>query len=32
MSPDTLRVGLRHSETTAIPDGLTVPEMAGTVA
>jgi len=28
MSPDTLRVGLRHSETITIPAGLTVPEMA----
>jgi fluoroacetyl-CoA thioesterase len=28
MSPDTLRVGLRHSETITIPPGLTVPEMA----
>ena len=28
MSPDTLRVGLKHSETIVIPAGLTVPEMA----
>jgi fluoroacetyl-CoA thioesterase len=28
MSPDTLRVGLKHSETITIPPGLTVPEMA----
>jgi len=28
MSPDTLRVGLTHSETIAVPAGLTVPEMA----
>ncbi len=30
MSPDTLRVGLKHSDT--IPADLTAPEMAGTVA
>lgn len=28
MSSETLRVGLRHSETITIPAGLTVPEMA----
>jgi fluoroacetyl-CoA thioesterase len=28
MSPDTLRVGLKHSETITVPAGLTVPEMA----
>lgn len=28
MSPDTLGVGLKHSETITIPAGLTVPEMA----
>ncbi len=32
MSPDTLRVGLMHSQTTAIPDGLTAPDIAGAVA
>ncbi len=28
MSPDILRVGLKHSETITVPAGLTVPEMA----